>query len=483
MNWIKTLNSPDLLLDACSINKDQASYQVFNPYTNKALCSVANLSVEQIKHSISAAQTAQPEWAKKSATERAERLMSWFDKVIAAKDDLAKIMTLEQGKPLQESAGEVEYGASFIKWFAEEGKRTYGKHIPAPKNGQQIVTIKQPVGVAAAITPWNFPIAMITRKAAPALAAGCAFIARPASQTPLSALAIAELAYQAGIPKSLFQVVTSDDAKAIGKLFTSHPSIKKISFTGSTQVGQQLMAQAAEQMQKVSLELGGNAPFVVFDDADLDAAVKGAIACKFRNAGQTCICANRFYVHDNIYEAFVQKFIDQVAELTIGDGSQEKVDIGPLINEQALDAAEEKVNTAVKHGAKLKLGGQRDTDHPQCFAATVLTEVAHDNPIMTDEIFAPIAPICRFNDPDEIIDWCNDTQYGLASYFYSRDINKIWKVAQALEYGMVGINEGLISNPVAPFGGVKHSGIGREGGSEGIEEYLETKYLCFGGLG
>jgi succinate-semialdehyde dehydrogenase/glutarate-semialdehyde dehydrogenase len=392
-------------------------------------------------------------------------------------------MTLEQGKPLSEAKGEVLYGASFVEWFSEQGKRAYGEVIPAPANDRKLVTIKQPVGVAAAITPWNFPIAMITRKAAPALAAGCAFVCKPAANTPLCAYAVAELAYRAGIPRELLAMVCSADAARIGQQFCSHPDIRKLSFTGSSKVGQILMAQSAQQLQRLSLELGGNAPFVVFADADIDAAVKGAIVSKFRNAGQTCVCANRFYVARAVEAEFVAKFVAAVQTLKVGNGLHSGVEIGPLIDEDAVSKVSSLVEQALAAGARIACGGQRHDTFERCYLPTVLTHVAQDNPIFHREIFGPVAPICLFDTIDEVIAMCNDTPYGLAGYFYSQNINTVWRVAEALECGMVGINEGLISTEVAPFGGIKHSGLGREGSHQGLDEYLEIKYLCMGSLG
>ncbi|WP_404823020.1 NAD-dependent succinate-semialdehyde dehydrogenase [Neiella holothuriorum] len=476
------LNDPELLNQAFAIGTLTDEIVVTNPYNHQALCAIDNHTVEQVNHAIADAKVAQADWAKLSAKQRANILRRWHDLVLAAADDLATIMTLEQGKPLLESTGEVAYGASFIEWFSEEAKRAYGRHIPSPASDRHIVTLKQPVGVTAGITPWNFPIAMITRKAAPALAAGCAFVVKPAANTPLSALALAQLAYRAGIPPALMPVVCSLDAPLIGSVFTQHPDIRKLSFTGSTAVGKQLMSQSAAQLQRLSLELGGNAPFVVFADADLNAAVDGAIASKFRNAGQTCVCANRFYIAREIHDEFVSLFVAKVAALTVGNGMDSAVQVGPLIDERALNKVNDLVDKAIAAGATLVCGGQPAPAHGNCFLPTVLTDVTPDNPILKQEIFGPVAPICVFDSEQEVIAQCNDTEYGLASYFYSRDINRIWRVAAQLECGMVGINEGIISTELAPFGGVKHSGIGREGGSEGLDEYLETKYLCMGGL-
>lgn len=387
-------------------------------------------------------------------------------------------MTIEQGKPLAEAAGEVVYGASFIEWFAEEAKRTYGDSIPSTVAGKRLVTIKQPIGVACAITPWNFPVAMITRKAAPALAAGCSFVVKPSDETPLSAFAVVELAYQAGIPKDLLQVVLGDSPEQIGELFTSHPLIKKISFTGSTRVGSILMAQAAKGIKRTSMELGGNAPFIVFDDADIDAAVQGAMVSKFRNAGQTCVCANRFYVHSKVYDEFVAKFDQAVQQLKIGNGLDEGVTIGPVVSQNAKNNIQALIDRAIEQGAE-PVTPIKDLDG-LFLQPVILKDVKHSMDIVQQEIFGPVAPVMKFDTDEELIDMANDTIYGLASYFYSQNIHRVWNIAEALEYGMVGINDGLISTEVAPFGGVKQSGIGREGAKEGIDEYMDIKYLCFG---
>ena len=387
-------------------------------------------------------------------------------------------MTIEQGKPLAEAAGEVVYGASFIEWFAEEAKRTYGDSIPSTVAGKRLVTIKQPIGVACAITPWNFPVAMITRKAAPALAAGCSFVVKPSDETPLSAFAVVELAYQAGIPKDLLQVVLGDSPEQIGELFTSHPLIKKISFTGSTRVGSILMAQAAKGIKRTSMELGGNAPFIVFDDADIDAAVQGAMVSKFRNAGQTCVCANRFYVHSKVYDEFVAKFDQAVQQLKVGNGLDEGVTIGPVVSRNAKNNIQALIDRAIEQGAE-PVTPIKDLDG-LFLQPVILKDVKHSMDIVQQEIFGPVAPVMKFDTDEELIEMANDTIYGLASYFYSQNIHRVWNIAEALEFGMVGINDGLISTEVAPFGGVKQSGIGREGAKEGIDEYMDIKYLCFG---
>ncbi|OEF65011.1 succinate-semialdehyde dehydrogenase (NADP(+)) [Enterovibrio norvegicus] len=453
---------------------------VTNPADQTLIGHVQAHSREEVEATILRARDAQKAWARTTAKQRAAILMRWYELLMENQEDLARIMTLEQGKPLAESRGEVAYGASFVQWFAEEGKRTYGETIPTPLADRRIMTIKQPVGVAAAITPWNFPIAMITRKAAPALAAGCSFVAKPAIQTPLSAYAVVELARQAGLPDDLLAVVTSEDAPMIGDVFCNSPHIQKISFTGSTNVGRILMKQSAESVKRVSMELGGNAPFIVFDDADIDLAVKGAITSKFRNAGQTCVCANRFYVHDAVYEEFVHKFSLAVDELTVGNGLDDDVVIGPLIDDNAKLKIKSLLDQALQQGATVSAGG--DDLGGQFFEPTVLTHVSHSMDIVQAEIFGPIAPVIRFSDDEELIEMANDTIYGLASYFYSKDINRIFKIAEALDYGMVGVNEGVISTEVAPFGGVKQSGIGREGARQGIDEYLNTKYICLGSM-
>ncbi|WP_234497316.1 NAD-dependent succinate-semialdehyde dehydrogenase [Vibrio maritimus] len=453
--------------------------EVTNPATAEIVGYAPRSSEAELMDAIERSHMAQKEWAKVPAKTRAGLLNRWFQLILENKDDLARIMTMEQGKPLAEAAGEVLYGASFIEWFAEEAKRTYGDTIPGPTADKRVVTIKQPIGVAVAITPWNFPIAMITRKAGPALAAGCSFVVKPSDSTPLSAFAVAELAYQAGIPRDALQVVLGESSRKIGAIFTSHPLIRKLSFTGSTQVGSVLMAQSAKDVKRTSMELGGNAPFIVFDDADIDAAVQGAMASKFRNAGQTCVCANRFYVHSNVYDEFVAKFDAAVQQLKIGNGLDEGVNIGPVINESAKEGIQALIDRAVEQGATpvtpLK------TLDGLFMQPVVLEDVEHNMDIVQEEIFGPVAPVIRFETDEELIEMANDTIYGLASYFYSQNIHRVWKVAEALEYGMVGINEGIISTEVAPFGGVKQSGIGREGAKQGIDEYMDVKYLCFGG--
>ncbi|MEZ8114195.1 NAD-dependent succinate-semialdehyde dehydrogenase [Vibrio splendidus] len=451
---------------------------VTNPATGKLVGHAPISSQAELANAIERAHVAQKEWAKVPAKSRAASLHRWHQLILENKEDLARIMTIEQGKPLAEATGEVVYGASFIEWFAEEAKRTYGDSIPSTVAGKRLVTIKQPIGVACAITPWNFPIAMITRKAAPALAAGCSFVVKPSDETPLSAFAVVELAYQAGIPKDLLQVVLGDSPEQIGELFTSHPRIKKISFTGSTRVGSILMAQAAKGIKRTSMELGGNAPFIVFDDADIDAAVQGAMASKFRNAGQTCVCANRFYVHSKVYDEFVAKFDQAVQQLKIGNGLDEGVTIGPVVSQNAKNNIQALIDRAVEQGAT-PVTPTQELDG-LFLQPVILKNVKHSMDIVQQEIFGPVAPVMQFETDEELIEMANDTIYGLASYFYSQNIHRVWNIAEALEYGMVGINDGLISTEVAPFGGVKQSGIGREGAKEGIDEYMDIKYLCFG---
>ncbi|MDH5935784.1 NAD-dependent succinate-semialdehyde dehydrogenase [Vibrio splendidus] len=451
---------------------------VTNPATGELIGHAPISSQAELANAIERAHVAQKEWAKVPAKSRAASLHRWHQLILENKEDLARIMTIEQGKPLAEATGEVVYGASFIEWFAEEAKRTYGDSIPSTVAGKRLVTIKQPIGVACAITPWNFPIAMITRKAAPALAAGCSFVVKPSDETPLSAFAVVELAYQAGIPKDLLQVVLGESPEQVGTLFTSHPLIKKISFTGSTRVGSILMAQAAQGIKRTSMELGGNAPFIVFDDADIDAAVQGAMASKFRNAGQTCVCANRFYVHSKVYDEFVAKFDQAVQQLKIGNGLDEGVTIGPVVSQNAKNNIQALIDRAVEQGAT-PVTPTQELDG-LFLQPVILKNVKHSMDIVQQEIFGPVAPVMQFETDEELIEMANDTIYGLASYFYSQNIHRVWNIAEALEYGMVGINDGLISTEVAPFGGVKQSGIGREGAKEGIDEYMDIKYLCFG---
>jgi succinate-semialdehyde dehydrogenase/glutarate-semialdehyde dehydrogenase len=460
---------------------DKKTISVNNPADGQQIGTVPNMGVAETKRAIEAANAAWPAWRARTAKERSNILRKWFDLMMANQEDLAVLMTAEQGKPLTESRGEIAYGASFIEWFAEEGKRIYGDTIPQHQSDKRIVVIKQPIGVCAAVTPWNFPNAMITRKAGPALAAGCTMIIKPASYTPFSALALCELAERAGIPRGVINVVTGASGP-IGRELTTNPIVRKFTFTGSTEVGKQLMAQCASTVKKVSLELGGNAPFIVFDDADIDAAVEGAMASKFRNTGQTCVCANRMLVQEGVYDKFAQKLSAKVAAMKIGNGLEDGVMQGPLIDMKAVEKVEEHIADAVGKGARIVTGGKRHAKGGTFFEPTVLAEVKNNMKVTHEETFGPVAPLFRFKTEQELIKLANDTQYGLASYFYSRDIGRIWRVAEALEYGMVGINVGIISNEIAPFGGVKESGIGREGSKYGIEEFLEVKYLCIGGI-
>jgi succinate-semialdehyde dehydrogenase / glutarate-semialdehyde dehydrogenase len=477
------LSNPALLRSHCLVDgqwisgSSDAVIPVQNPATGETIASVPQLSQEQVVLAISAAAKAFESWSRRSAKERATILRRWFDLMVANADDLAALMTAEQGKPLAEAKGEALYAASFVEWFAEEGKRIYGDTIPAPTTDKRIIVLKQPIGVCAAITPWNFPAAMITRKAAPALAAGCTMIVKPAEQTPLTALALAVLAEEAGIPAGVFQVVTGD-AREIGAVLTASDTVRKLSFTGSTEVGRILMAQSAPTIKKLSLELGGNAPFIVFDDADLDAAVEGAVASKYRNAGQTCVCSNRLYVQAGIYDAFAEKLVAKVKALSVGAGTETGVLIGPLIDEDAVLKVEQHVTDAVAKGARIGIGGKRHALGGTYFEPTVLIGATQDMVIAREETFGPVAPLFRFETEEEVIAMANDTEFGLAAYFYTDNVKRTWRVAEALEYGMVGHNTGLISNEVAPFGGVKQSGLGREGSHYGIEDYLEIKYLC-----
>lgn len=458
-----------------------ATVPVTNPANGEVIAEVAKCSTAETRRAIEAAEAAFPEWRKRTAKERAACLRKWFNLMMEAQEDLALIMTLEQGKPLAESRGEIAYGANYIEWFAEEAKRMYGDTIPQPSNDKRIVCIKQPVGVVACITPWNFPNAMLTRKIAPALAAGCTVVCKPANATPLSAYAFVELAERAGIPAGVINMVTGETA-AIGKELTSNPIVRKLTFTGSTPVGKQLMAECAQTVKRTSMELGGNAPFIVFDDADLDAAVAGALISKYRNAGQTCVCANRILVQAGCYDAFADKLATAVSGLKIGDGTQEGVTVGPLITEEAANDMEAFVADAVSKGAKMVAGGNRSELGTNFFEPTILTNVTGEMRVFREEIFGPIAPLFKFDTEDEAIQMANDTEFGLACYFYSRDIGRIWRVAESLEYGIVGINEGIISNEMAPFGGVKESGQGREGSKYGLDDYTEIKYMCMGGI-
>ncbi|WP_206435854.1 NADP-dependent succinate-semialdehyde dehydrogenase [Serratia marcescens] len=461
---------------------NQETLPVSDPATGQLIGSVPNMATAETQRAIDAAQQALEGWRALPAQQRAQLLRRWFELMLEHQQDLASLMTLEQGKPLAESLGEIRYAASFIEWFAEEGKRVYGDTIPQPQTGRRIIVQKEPIGVFAAITPWNFPAAMITRKAGPGWAAGCTGVIRPASQTPFSALAIAVLAERAGLPAGVCNVITGP-SKGIGGELTANPDVRKLSFTGSTEVGAQLLAQCAPTIKKTSMELGGNAPFIVFDDADLDAAVAGAVASKYRNAGQTCVCTNRFLVQDGVYDAFAAKLKTAVAKLKVGNGLDDGVTIGPLINPDAVEKVREHIADAVEHGASVLLGGKPDALGGNFFTPTILTDVPRTAKIFREETFGPVAPLIRFSQEAEAIELANDTPFGLAAYFYSRDIGRVMRVAEALEYGIVGINEGLISTEVAPFGGMKHSGLGREGSKYGIEDYLEIKYLCLGGLG
>nr|WP_294972079.1 NADP-dependent succinate-semialdehyde dehydrogenase [uncultured Pseudomonas sp.] len=465
-------------IDGSWVDADNGqTIKVNNPATNEIIGSVPKMGAAETRRAIEAADKALPAWRALTAKERANKLRKWFDLMIENQDDLARLMTIEQGKPLAEAKGEIAYAASFLEWFGEEAKRIYGDTIPGHQPDKRIIVIKQPIGVTAAITPWNFPSAMITRKAGPALAAGCTMVLKPASQTPYSALALAELAERAGIPKGVFSVVTGSAGEVGGEL-TSNPIVRKLTFTGSTEIGRQLMAECAKDIKKVSLELGGNAPFIVFDDADLDAAVEGALISKYRNNGQTCVCANRLYVQDGVYDAFVEKLKVAVAKLNIGNGLEQGITTGPLIDSKAVAKVEEHIADAVSKGAKVLSGGKPHALGGTFFEPTILVDVPKNALVSKDETFGPLAPVFRFKDEAEVIAMSNDTEFGLASYFYARDMSRVFRVAEALEYGMVGINTGLISNEVAPFGGIKASGLGREGSKYGIEDYLEIKYLC-----
>jgi succinate-semialdehyde dehydrogenase/glutarate-semialdehyde dehydrogenase len=477
------LEDSNLLRQQCYLNGQwvggEADFPVRNPASGAELARVPRLGAAETRAAISAADAAWPAWRSRTAKERAAVLRRWFELMNQYADDLASLMTAEQGKPLAEAKGEVLYAASFVEWFAEEGKRAYGETIPAVAADKRMLVIKQPIGVCAAITPWNFPAAMITRKVAPALAAGCTVVVKPAEQTPLTALALAELAHRAGFPVGVFNVITGDPV-AIGGELTSNPTVRKLSFTGSTEVGRLLMGQCAPSIKKLSLELGGNAPFIVFDDADLDAAVEGAMISKYRNTGQTCVCANRLLVQDGIYEAFAAKLAAKVATLKVGEGTEAGVTQGPLIDADALAKVEAHIADAVAHGARVLAGGRRHEKGGTFFQPTVLADVTPAMRVAREETFGPVAPLFRFKTEEEAIALANATEFGLASYFYSRDIGRIFRVGEALEYGMVGVNTGLISNEVAPFGGIKQSGLGREGSKYGLEEYLEVKYLCLG---
>jgi len=460
---------------------DGSTLEVTNPATGALLGSVPNMGAAETRRAIEAAQQAFGPWRNMPAKERAQIMRRWFDLLIAHQEDLAILMTLEQGKPLAEARGEILYGASYIEWYGEEAKRAYGDVIPGPAADRRIVVTKEPVGVCAAITPWNFPSSMITRKAGAALAAGCPIVVKPAAQTPYSALALAVLAAEAGVPAGVFSVLTGS-ASAIGGEMTSNPIVRKLSFTGSTEVGRMLMAQCAEQIKKVSLELGGNAPFIVFDDADLDAAVEGALASKYRNMGQTCVCANRIYVHDAVYDAFAEKLAAAVKQMKVGSGLDEGVVQGPLIDEHAVAKVKDHIADALEKGGQVLVGGHPHELGGLFFEPTIITNATAEMKVAHEETFGPLAPLFRFHSDDEVVQYANDTIFGLAAYFYSRDIGRIWRVAEALEYGMIGINSGILSNEAAPFGGVKQSGIGREGSYHGLEDYMVTKYMLMGGI-
>ncbi len=480
------LKDPHLFQEEAFIDgkwvSSKTTFSVSNPATDEIIANVANLETQDAELAISAAEKALPSWRSKLAKERAQIMRKWFDLIIENTQDLAKLMTLEQGKPLTEAAGEVVYGASFVEWFAEEAKRVEGSILGTTWSDKRLMVIKQPIGVCVAITPWNFPIAMITRKIAPALAAGCTIVIKPAELTPLSALAIAELGKRAGIPDGVINIVTADanQSIAIGKTLCASPTVRHLSFTGSTEVGRILMEQCAPTVKKLALELGGHAPFIVFEDADIDAAVNGAMASKFRNSGQTCVCANRFYVHKKVQDAFVEKFAKALEMIKVGNGMEAGITQGPLIETAALEKVKKHVADALSKGATLVTGGKQTTEGKNFYEPTILANVNSQMLITYEETFGPVAPIIPFESDEEVIKLANNSQFGLASYFYSRDIGRVWKVAEALEYGMVGVNTGLISNEVAPFGGIKQSGLGREGSVYGMDEYLEMKYVCVG---
>ena len=481
------LKDPSLLRQQCYVDgkwidaDDGGSMPVVDPATGMPVGTAPVMHAAETKRAIDAANRALPAWRSKTARERSAILRKWQDLMLANVEDLALILTTEQGKPLSEAKGEVTIGAAYVEWFAEEAKRVYGDVIPTIANDRRLVVVKEAVGVCAAITPWNFPCSMITRKVSPALAAGCTVVIKPAEATPYSAFALAELAQRAGFPPGVLNVITGD-APSIGSEMCANPTVRKVSFTGSTEVGRLLMKQVAPTIKKISLELGGNAPFIVFDDADLDAAAEGAIISKYRNAGQTCVCANRFFVHDRVYDAFTAKLVARVEALKVGPGTDSGVTQGPLINAEAVDKVDAHLGNAKAHGAKVATGGKRHALGGTFYEPTVLTGVTPDMQIFREETFGPVAPLIRFKDDAEVVELANRTEFGLASYFYSRDIGRIWRVAEALEYGMVGVNTGLITTEVAPFGGMKQSGLGREGAKYGIDEFIEVKYICFGGV-
>jgi succinate-semialdehyde dehydrogenase/glutarate-semialdehyde dehydrogenase len=477
------LNDPSLLetrayIGGTWVDGDNGTFDVTNPARGDVFAKVANLSRAQVAGAIAQAEKAQKDWAKWTGKERAAVMRKWFDLMMANADDLGTILTAEQGKPHAEAKGEIAYGASFIEFFGEEAKRVYGEMIPGHQRDKRIMVLKQPIGVAASITPWNFPNAMITRKAAPALAVGCAFVARPAKETPLSAIVMGVLAERAGIPAGVFNVVPSSSSSEIGKEFCENPAVRKLTFTGSTEVGRILLKQAADQVMKCSMELGGNAPFIVFDDADLDAAVEGAMMCKFRNNGQTCVCANRIYVQAGVYDAFAAKLKVAVENLKVGDGLEAGVTTGPLINMDAVDKVKEHMEDVVSNGGAILTGGKPHAKGGSFFEPTIVTGVTQSMKVAQEETFGPLAPLFKFEDEDEVIAMANDTIFGLASYFYAKDLSRVYKVAEALEYGIVGVNTGIISTELGPFGGVKQSGLGREGSHHGIDDYLEMKYIC-----
>ncbi|MXN48271.1 succinate-semialdehyde dehydrogenase [Shinella kummerowiae] len=482
----KHLTSTEFLRDAGYVNGNwiggngAATFDVLNPATGEKLATLPEMGADETAAAIDAAYKVQPAWAARPAKDRSVLLRKWFDLIVANADELAAILTAEMGKPLAEARGEILYAASYVEWYAEEAKRINGETIPAPSVDKRMLVIKQPVGVVGTITPWNFPAAMIARKVAPALAVGCTVVSKPAEQTPLSAIALAVLAEKAGIPAGAFNVILGTDGPAIGKELCYNPKVRKISFTGSTEVGRILMRQCSDQIKKVSLELGGNAPFIVFDDANIDAAVEGAMASKYRNAGQTCVCANRLYVQSNVYDAFAEKLARKVAELSIGNGFDKGVTIGPLIEEAAIEKVEAHIADAVSKGATVVAGGKRVEGNGTFFEPTVLKGVARGMTVAREETFGPVAPLFRFDTVEDVIEQANDTEFGLAAYFYAGDLKKVWKVAEALEYGMVGVNTGIISSEAAPFGGIKQSGLGREGSAHGADDYLEMKYVCMG---
>ena len=482
------LNDPTLAHTQAFINGEWTNadsgktFDVINPTDGAMLASVADLGAVETRRAIEAADAALPAWKAMTAKQRAAILKKWHALLMENAEDIARLMTLEMGKPIRESRGEAAFGAGFVEWFAEEGKRAYGEIIPTHDATKRLLVMKQPIGVVAAVTPWNFPLAMITRKIAPALAAGCTAVVKPAEDSPLTALAAMDLAHRAGLPAGVLNMITTNDPAPVGEELSTNPIVRKISFTGSTEVGKMLMRNAAGTVKAVSMELGGNAPFIVFDDADIDAAVEGAIASKYRNTGQTCICANRLLVQDGVYDEFAKKFAEAVAELKVGPAIEDETAIGPLVNQDALNKVETLVDEARAAGANVLTGGKRHALGRTYYEVTVLTDVTSDMRLAREEIFGPVAPLYRFSSEDEAISMANDTQYGLASYFYAGDLGRIWRVSEGLEYGMVGVNTGIISTELHPFGGMKESGLGREGSHQGLEEYLETKYVCIGGI-